>query len=147
MAPPRRGTTAATRYKTLVSARVPAKCNQYRENHEDQHYLFARVAYRREFTMKFREEASCDDMNKVKVGPLAVSRYHQIYRYFHQDDQPNYPDHDFPLPRYLLIPSGYMELVNKGNCEPVDIPECFTAVEINDTCTVKRLLMIIVQVQ
>ena len=138
MAPPRRGTTAATRYKTLVSAHVPAKCNQYHENHEDQHYLFARVAYRREFTMKFKKEAaifSCDDMNKIKVGSLAVSRYHQIYRYFHQDDQPNYPDHDFPLPRYLLIPSGYMLLESKGNCEPVDIPDCFTAIEVNDTCT------------
>lgn len=134
MSPPRKGTITAARYNCLVSARVPQKCNNYREYHEDQHYLFARVAYRREFTTMFHKEAaifSCDDMNKVKVGPLAVSRYHQIHRYFQDDDKPIYPDHDFPVPRYLLIPSGYMQLICKGSDYP-DIPECFTALDRND---------------
>ena len=26
------------------------------------------------------------------------------------DDSPNFPDHDFPHPNYLLVPSGYMTL-------------------------------------
>ncbi len=46
---------------------------------------FARVAYRREFAQMFQSECavfSCDDMNKIKVGPLAVSRYHQISKIF-----------------------------------------------------------------
>lgn len=82
MAPPHKGTISGSRYKSIVSARVPKKSNQYRENHIDQHYLFARVAYRREFTSKFHQECviySCDDMNKVKVGPMAVSRYLGIF--------------------------------------------------------------------
>jgi len=39
------------------------------------------VAYRKELAAMFPDEFamfSCDDMNKIKVGPLAVSRYHQV---------------------------------------------------------------------
>ena len=114
MEPPRKGTIAAARYKSLIKARVPGKKNAHREDNIDQHYLFARVAYRREFAQKFLNFCaifSCDDMNKVKVGALAVRRYHQIERFFPVDDCPNVPDHDFPVPGYLLIPSGYMRLL------------------------------------
>lgn len=65
--PPRHGTIASKRYKGLVAARVPGKRNQYREDHKDQHYLFAQVAYRREFSSMFDKESaifSVDDMNK-----------------------------------------------------------------------------------
>ena len=55
---------------------------------------------------------SCDTMNKIKVGTLAVSRYHQIRKIFLQSDQPNYPDHDFSL-HYKLIPDGILKLQNK----------------------------------
>ena len=64
----------------------------------------------------FSEECaifSADDMNKIKVGALAVSRYHQIQRYFSTEDAPNVPDHDFPIPGYNIIPSGYMRLTSK----------------------------------
>ena len=55
---------------------------------------------------------SCD-VNKIKVGTLAVSRYHQLEkRYYPVDDAPNYPDHDFLVPGYHIIASGYMRLVN-----------------------------------
>ena len=114
MAPPHKGHRSAERYKSLVNARVPGKLNCYREDHPDQHYLFARVRYRQEFAQMFLKETcvfSCDDMNKLKVGPPAVSRYHQISRFFPSDDKPNVPDHDFPNPGYLLIPSGYMQLI------------------------------------
>ena len=53
---------------------------------------------------------STDDMAKVKVGPPAVSRYHQIRRYFLGADTPNMPDHNFPIPGYLVNVSGYMML-------------------------------------
>ena len=118
MQPPRRGTVASTRYKGLVAARVPGKRNQYREVHKDQHYLFPQVAYRHEFTAMFKNECaifSADDMNKIKVGALAVSRYHQIQRFFSVSDTPNVPDHDFPIPGYLIIPSGYMRLTKKAS--------------------------------
>ena len=53
---------------------------------------------------------SCNDMNKLNVGTLAVSRYHQLSRFFPLDDAPDYPDHDFPYRNAKIIPSGYMLL-------------------------------------
>ena len=50
---------------------------------------------------------SCDDMNKVNVGTLAVSRYHQIGKFFSISDTPSYGDHDFPYRKSKIIPSGY----------------------------------------
>lgn len=111
--PPRKGTLRAQNYKGHIDAKVPGKSNSYRENHADSHFLFARVAYRQELASKFPDEVtvlSADDMNKIKVGQAAVSRYHQISRFFMADDSPNFPDHDFPHPNYLLVPSGYMFL-------------------------------------
>ena len=52
-------------------------------------------------------------IDDIKVGALAVSRYHQIQHYFPTEDAPNVPDHDFPIPGYDIIPSGYMRLVSK----------------------------------
>ena len=75
---------------------------------------------------------SCDDMNKIKVGALAVSRYHQIQRFFSTDDVPNLPDHDFPVPGYLLIPSSYMRLMPKKNED--DVTESDSETALNDLC-------------
>ena len=116
MALPHKGHRSSERYKSLVDARVPGKLNSYREDHPDQHYLFARVQYRQESAQMFSDEVcvfSCDDMNKLKVGPPAVSHYHQISRFFPVEDEPNVPDHDFPNPGYLLISSGYMQLIEQ----------------------------------
>ena len=111
---PRKHSSRAFRYKGLVNTRVPRKKNDYRENSENQHFLFARVKYREEFVARFSKEAcfySADDMNKLRMAPsTAVSRYHQQFRFFMQEDSPNLPDHDFVNPRYLLVPSGYMRL-------------------------------------
>jgi len=64
------------------------------------------------------------------MGPAtAVSRYHQQQRFFMTSNSPNLNDHDFPNPGYLIICSGYQLKVNKG--DPVDIPDEFTAIEIN----------------
>ena len=53
-----------------------------------------------------------DDTAKIKVGPPAVSRYHQVRKTFMKDDNMNLPDHDFPIPGYLSNTSGYMWLQN-----------------------------------
>ena len=54
MEPPRCGTIASKRYKRLIAAKVPGKCNEYREDNIDQHYLFVQVAYRKEFSIMFK---------------------------------------------------------------------------------------------
>ena len=92
------------------------------ERSPNQHFLFARVAYREEFVLRFENEASfysCDDMNKIKMGPLpAVSQYHQQKRFFMNDDNPNFNDHDFPNLGYLLVSSGDQMLVSKEKIDP-----------------------------
>ena len=64
---------------------------------------------------------STDDMAKIKVGPPAVSQYHQVRKILMKDDNMNLPDHDFPIPGYLLNASGYMWLQNNPqNQTPVN---------------------------
>jgi len=84
---------AVAQYKGLIPACIPGKKN----NSPEHCYLFAIVAYCRELAAGFLKNVfRCDDMNKIKVGPQVVSKYHQIERYFPTVDTPNYPDHDFP---------------------------------------------------
>ena len=54
-------------------------------------------------------------MAKVKVGPPAVSRYHQVKCFLMSNDSSNLPDHDFPVPGYLLNVFRYMFLESKKN--------------------------------
>jgi hypothetical protein len=124
--PPNKRHNSAKLYKCLVNARVPAKQNTRRcQNHVSQQYDRAQVNYCMEFTAKFEAETttfSCDDKNKVNVGEStpAVSRYHNISKFFLTGDSPNYCDHDFPIPNSKIIPSGYMELKKKsGGLKPV----------------------------
>jgi hypothetical protein len=90
----------AARYKTAIDARVGAIANSGRDlTRPDAHYLFAQVRLRREFAAAVSHESlimSCDDMNKVNIGVLAVSRYHQLSRLFMKGDNPISSDHDFP---------------------------------------------------
>ena len=46
--------------------------------------------------------------SKIGVGRHAVSRYHQLKKFFIAGDDPDYHDHDFPTPGYLICLSGYM---------------------------------------
>lgn len=56
---------------------------------------------------------SADDMNKLRMSPApALSRYHQINRFFMREDSTNLGDDDFPNPGYLLLGSGYMVLTS-----------------------------------
>ena len=110
--PVKRGTFAAERYKGYIDAKVAPKDNSFRSPHINGHYLFSRIKLRGELATMCQEEVtsvSCDTMNKVKVGTLAVSRYHQIRKIFLDEDRPVYNDHDFPL-IYKLIPDGIMIL-------------------------------------
>ncbi|CAB4044267.1 PREDICTED: uncharacterized protein LOC105443326 [Paramuricea clavata] len=113
---------ASRRYHCLVDARVATKSNRYREFHPDSHYLFSRNKHRREFCTLFQSDvciASMDDMAKIKVGAPAVSRYHQLRRLCPTMDMPNYADHDFLVPNYLLSASGYMFLEEKNVAAPI----------------------------
>ena len=115
MALPHKEHRSSAKCKSLVDARVLGKLKSYREDHSDQLSLFAHVRYRQEFAQMFSDEAcvfSCD-MNKLKVGPPTVSCYHQISQFFPVEDKPNVPHHDFPNPGYLLISSGYMQLIEQ----------------------------------
>ena len=130
---PRKNSTRSQRYKSLIDAKVPGKRNQYREGSPNQHFLFARVSYREEFVSKFADECtffSCDDMNKIKMGPSpAVSRYHQQHRFYMSNNSPKLGDHDFPNPGYMIVCSGYQSLVGKENvCEE----EEYWATDLND---------------
>ena len=74
---------------------------------------------RREFAQLFSNEVvlpSCD-MNKLKVGgSLMVSRYHQMKKFFMDDDAPDHnDDHDYNLQGNLITPSGHIVLEFKKN--------------------------------
>ena len=75
------------------------------------YYFFLGVKMRRKFSQKFSDEVialSCDDMSKLNVGGgMMMSKYHQI--------RPDYEEHDFNLPGYKIILSGYMLLEFKSN--------------------------------
>lgn len=115
MAAPRKKPANSKRYVGVVDARVPRKRNDDRHYHLDSHFCNAQVAYVREFCAQHDDECvlSYDNKNKVNVGTLAVSRYHQISRFFPTSDMPNYPDLDFPYRPAKIVPSGYMVLTSQ----------------------------------
>ena len=113
MAPPNKTRAASKRYTNEIDAKIPHKRNNMRVSDSNEHYYAARVKNLCEYTQKFKQSCSlysCDNMNKVRIGVLAVSRYHQIRKIFMTDQSPDYPDHDFPHPGYLITPAGYMQL-------------------------------------
>ena len=79
-------------------ARVPKKDNSAQASqHEDLHYTRAQVAYVNEMMETYGAIClSCDDKNKINVGTPAVSRYHQLSKFFLQGDAPKYYNHHFP---------------------------------------------------
>ena len=119
MVPPNKTRRASSAYKGLIEAKVPAKRNDEQAFHVDSHFCSCRVKYRMEFAAEFHHEVaiySCDCMNKIHVGGMAVSQYHQVGKFHMLNDSPNYPDHDFPQGSgYLITPCGYMELTRKAD--------------------------------
>ncbi|XP_070560361.1 uncharacterized protein [Ptychodera flava] len=100
-------------YTGDIDARVTTSTNNFRKDNKNAHYYFAQVKYVMEFAARHKMSAlavSCDNMNKVKIGVTAVSQHFQNTRYFPNSDAPNFPDHDFPNPGYLITSAGYMLL-------------------------------------
>jgi hypothetical protein len=112
MKPPRSALRSSIRYFGVIDANIPSKRNDIRKINKDGHYSMAASKLLDESLVQFPDEViflSADRKAKLKVGPPAVSRYHQIQRFFHVSDTPNYGDHDFNFPGYLLDLSGFME--------------------------------------
>ncbi|KAJ8035130.1 Kielin/chordin-like protein [Holothuria leucospilota] len=108
----------AARYKGHVNAKVAPKANDVRKDHQSKHFYAARVKYRAEFMSQFWKHSticSADTMNKLPIGTLAVSRYHQLRAIFPVEDKPNFPDHDLPIGHgYKITPVGYLLLESKN---------------------------------
>lgn len=115
--PPNKNRNASKRYKSLVDAKRPPKRNDLAsKTHPDFHYTSAQVNIVGELAEMFSDETiaiSADDKNKINVGTLAVSRHFSINNIFATNDQPNYPDHDFPYTNAKLVPAGYLLLKSK----------------------------------
>ena len=111
MVAPCKNITQVPHCKCLVDVKVAPKRNDYRENHVNQHFLAARVKFHEESCSMFSNECQlylADDMNKICMGPTtAVSRYHNQHQFFMLSNSPNFSDHDFSNPGYLIICSGY----------------------------------------
>ena len=76
-------------YHGLIKARVPGKQNGFRKQHPDNHFAISQISHVMEMSARYKEECAvifCDDMNKVNVGSLAFSWYHQIGKFFPVDD-------------------------------------------------------------
>ncbi|PIK35465.1 hypothetical protein BSL78_27713 [Apostichopus japonicus] len=119
--------STAAKYAQTVGAKVASKANNVRTESDKNHFFAARLKYRMEFMTQFHQNyvaVSFDTMNKIHIGTLAVSRYHQLQKVFPVRDMPNYPDHDFPLGNgYKVTPVGYMKLEPKTPielCKDVD---------------------------
>ena len=109
----------AANYKGVVEARVAAKKNTMRKGHPDAHHAASLVRFALEFGALFGDFVDIvayDDKAKLKVGSPAVSRYHQMCKFFLENDMPNFQDHDFPDPGSLITPSSYLHLkfINAG---------------------------------
>ena len=108
-----KGRKSAERAHGVIPARVPPKKNNKSKKNDDQHACAAQVKMGREFAFdpQFKHKVvrgSWNGMVKLKCGILAVSRHHQIRRHFMVGDEPDYDDHDFPFPGYLVAPYGVM---------------------------------------
>jgi hypothetical protein len=112
MKPPRSALRSSNRYFCVIDGNIPSKRNDIRKINRDGHYSMAASKLLDESLVQFPAEVcflSADRKAKLKVGPPAVSRYHQIQRFFQGRDTPNYGDHDFNFPGYLLDLAGFME--------------------------------------
>ena len=111
LAPPTSNTDSAKYYKHLFPCKPPPKKNNLRLSNEDGHFANAESLTNGEFFERHSQlSLSLDNMNKIKVGALAVSRYHQIGRMYLAEHAPNYEDHDFPTPGYSIVCSGVQVL-------------------------------------
>ncbi|CAF1238698.1 unnamed protein product [Didymodactylos carnosus] len=115
---PAKNMLASRYYKNVINAKIPAKRNDKNcKILDDSHFASAQVKYGYELASLYPQEIislSCDNKCKIPIGSLAVSRYHQIRRFFPKDQRPNYPDHDFKEGPYIT-PCNYLELRHNIN--------------------------------
>ena len=115
MKPPHEKHCNAKRFKGLVDAKVPPKRNDLNpKEHGDTHYCRASVSIAMQLGACYPEEVilmSSDNKMKISIGIPAVSRRVKIRRFFKTDDQPNFPDHDFPIRDSKIVPAGYKRLM------------------------------------
>jgi hypothetical protein len=115
--PARSNTRDAANHKDALDVRVGVKSADISKVHKDSHEYFASVKSVREFCALHPGIStifSCDSKAKVHIGGQAVSRYHQLRKFFPSDDTPHYADHDFPISGYLIEPDGYLMLQDKN---------------------------------
>ena len=112
LAAPTKNNDAAKYYKELFPGRPPPKRNNLRMSNNDAHFANSECLTSAEFLERHSQLClSLDNMNHIKVGALAVSRYHQISRIYLAQYAPNYEDHhDFPTPGYYIVCSGVQVL-------------------------------------
>jgi hypothetical protein len=107
--PPMRGTRAARKYHGAVNARRATRANNFRPTTEGTHFGRAEQGLITEFVQSFRQlNLSGDDMNIIQVGRPAVSRYHQICKFYAEGEGPDYAVHDFPNAAYGIRLGGFM---------------------------------------
>ncbi|CAF0984399.1 unnamed protein product [Didymodactylos carnosus] len=115
---PAKNVLASKYYKNLINAKIPSKRNDMScRISDDSHFGSSQVKYGYELASLYPREIislSCDNKCKIPIDSLAVSRYHQIRRFFPNDHQPNYPDHDFKEGPYIT-PCNYLELRHNIN--------------------------------
>ena len=104
LAAPTKNNDAAKYYKELFPGRPPPKRNNLRMSNDDAHLANSECLTSAEFLERHSQLClSLDNMNHIKVGALAVSRYHLISRIYLAQHAPNYEDHDFPTPGCYIV--------------------------------------------
>jgi hypothetical protein len=115
--PAREGTAQAERHSGELNIRVPRKDNSGITYHVDGQHDRAQHNSTRELHVLFKDVVqyvAFDDMNQILVGPMAVSRYHQIDSYFAVGDAPRMDSHDFPVAGYKISASGYVDVAPRA---------------------------------
>ena len=76
------------------------------KSRQNGHYALIKVNYVGECCAECADEPiclSCDDINKIHVGTLAVSHYHQIHSFLPVENRPICSDHDFLFSNLRII--------------------------------------------
>jgi hypothetical protein len=107
--PTRKGTEEARHYHGVVKAKVAPLKNNARVTTEEVHFVRAQQKLFQEWQMLHGQPCfSGDDMNIIQVGRPAVSRYHQIRRFFAVDQGPDFDVHDWALAELGVKLGGFM---------------------------------------
>ena len=107
--PPNKSARGARVFKGLINARRATRSNKFRPVSEGTHFGRAEQNLITEFLHSYGQlNVSGDDMNIIQVGRPAVSRYHQIVKFYPADEGPEYAVHDFPNAKYGIKLGGFM---------------------------------------